>query len=90
MGRDQARAHDRPVAERARQVRKPTAAQQRRLEAGITRRALPGHQSGGVLLVPPIAPLDEWEAEAMASQAELARLTREGVDDRARGGHEPR
>ena len=25
--------------------------------------------------------MDAWEAEAMASQAELARLTREGVDN---------
>jgi hypothetical protein len=62
-------------------VRKPTAAQQRRLNEGITRRALPGHQAGGVLLVPPIAPLDEWEAEAMASQAALVQATHEGIDN---------
>lgn len=63
-------------------MRRPTAAQQRRLNEGITRRALPVHQQGGVLLIPPIEyDLDAWEAEAMASQQALAEATREGIDN---------
>lgn len=37
---------------------------------------------GGVLMLPRILPLDQWEAQAISSQAALVSATREGVDDR--------
>ena len=39
----------------------------------------PTEQPGGVLLVPPILPPDEWEALAVKSQERLSAQTREGV-----------
>lgn len=36
----------------------------------------------GVMVVPPRLPLDEWEAMAMQSQAELADATRDGIETR--------
>jgi hypothetical protein len=38
--------------------------------------------AGGVMLVPPRMPLDDWEALAVASQSALAEATRDGIDAR--------
>lgn len=35
----------------------------------------------GLVLLPPILPVDEWEALAIPQQDALAAATREGVDD---------
>lgn len=37
---------------------------------------------GGVMLVPPRMPLDEWETIAHQSQMALAEATREGIETR--------
>lgn len=39
--------------------------------------ALPRPERGGYLLVPPILPVDEWEAIALSSQLQLERDTSE-------------
>lgn len=60
---------------------KLNAAQRKRMAALATPRSnLPGSRPG-VILMPPIeTDHDVWSKRAMASQNELARLTRQGVD----------
>lgn len=51
--------------------------------AKLERPRLSAARRGGVLLLPPIQSIDDWERDAAASQAALATATREGVvDDR--------
>ncbi len=56
-----------------------TAATLKRLEELSRQRAT---TPPGVLAVPPILPLDEWEARAVASQQRLEEQTHEGVTTR--------
>lgn len=61
-----------------------TAGQSKRLDK-LEKPGKPGANPGGVLVMPPILPLDEWEALAIPQQQALANATRAGVSDDKEG-----
>lgn len=58
-----------------------SAADRKRMEAlAVPRKS--ARLDAGVMVVPPRLPLDEWEAMAVQSQAELAVATHYGIETR--------